>query len=95
MICVNLTGLVLPSENTYAAAVFVARCENKVSIPLVCLSIGCRLGWPAGLVVWSAWASNPLRSGEPGDLIKSCLSCPGAAVSWEGCPFMYSPMCPP
>jgi hypothetical protein len=49
MICVNLTGLVLPSENTYAAAVFVARCENIVSIPLVCLSIGCPLGCPAGV----------------------------------------------
>jgi hypothetical protein len=29
--------------------VLVARCENIVSIPLVCLSIGCPLGWPAGV----------------------------------------------
>jgi hypothetical protein len=52
-------------------AVF-GRCKHIVSF-LVCLP----LGRPLGLVVYSAWASNPPRSGKPGDLIKSC---PCAAV---------------
>jgi hypothetical protein len=75
-------------KDTYTVAVFCGslpaafgRCEHIISFPLVCLSLGCPRVGP-GLVVYSAWASNPPRSGEPGNLMKSC---PCAAVCWEGC----------
>jgi hypothetical protein len=56
-------------------AVF-GRCKHIVSF-LLCLPWGALWVGPPESVVYSAWASNPPRSGEPGDLIKSC---PCAAV---------------
>jgi hypothetical protein len=44
------------------------------------------------VLLYSAWASNPPRSGKPGDLIESC---PCAAFCWDGCPPMKSPVCLP
>jgi hypothetical protein len=40
-------------------AVCVARCDNIVSIPLVCLSIGCLLGWPAGVSSMVSMGKQP------------------------------------
>jgi hypothetical protein len=36
---------------------------------------------PPGSVVYSAWASNPPRSGKPGDLLKSC-PCAAILLGW-------------